>query len=389
MPTSPEASARLEVVCLGSPREMGHTQGVALARKIHAVCQDLANLEAFRLQQPWWLPYSAYRWLAGQRAWRFLDRPLARDYPAMHQRLAGIAEGAGISLKSVSLCNALEPLLSSVGGCTVYPGACSAVAVRGRRSATGEPIIAKNFDFLPLIQPYYLVRESRPHGRRRAGEFTTAPFAGAYDGINEDGLCITYNYAFTTDTPTGTPAPISMAIAEALERCGTVSEATAWIASRPRWGGGLLMLADATGDIASLELSSTRSQVRRPGPGEDVLFHTNALVSAPLRDVQIPWEAVYTDRAPMPLRGERLHESAERRDRRFTELLAKTDVIGAAELAAIMADHGPDGIPDACTPCVHSTYWYTTACVQLFPRSRRMRVAYDTACQARYEDVLL
>jgi len=36
------------------------------------------------------------------------------------------------------------------------------------------------------------------------------------------------------------------------------------LTSRTRWGAGLLMLADAEGDLASLELSSTRSQLRRP-----------------------------------------------------------------------------------------------------------------------------
>ncbi len=146
---------------------------------------------------------------------------------------------------------------------------------------TGEPIVARNFDYLPLVQPFYLVRESRSQGKLRAFEFTTAPLAGAVDGMNEEGLCITYNYGFTTDEPSAPAAPISMAISEALGRCGTVAEAADWITSRPRWGGGLLMLCDASGDMASLELSSTRSYLRRPASDEDVLFHTNAFSSAP------------------------------------------------------------------------------------------------------------
>ena len=381
--------ARLYIVrCCGSPKEMGAAQGSALQSKIRSAHQDvLRKLEAFRLQQPRWLPYRAYRWLAEQKAWRFLAGPLSRDYPAMSQRLSGIAEGAGVSLKAIYLLNALEPLLSLVGGCTTCPGACSAVAVRGRRSATGEPIIARNFDYLPLAQPYYAVRESRPQQKQRALEFTLAPSAGSVDGMNEEGLCIVYNYAYTTDTPSATTAPISMAISEALERCSTVTEAAEWIPLRPRWGGGLLMLADATGDIASLELSSTRSHLRRPPPGEDVLFHTNALSDAHMQEIQVPWEATYTDRAPVPLRGRRVHQSSELRGRRFEQLLAETEIFGPDELAVVMADHGPNGVADDCTPCVHSSYWCTTACLQFFPRSRRMRVAYETACQARYEEV--
>ena len=103
----------------------------------------------------------------------------------------------------------------------------------------------------------------------RSLEFITAPMAGTIDGVNEAGLCITYNYAFTLDRPNQPAGMISMAISEALASCRTVAEAAEWITSRPRWGGGLLMLADATGDIASLEFSSTRSQLRRPAGDAD------------------------------------------------------------------------------------------------------------------------
>ncbi len=383
------ASNVVEVICAGSAKEMGLAQGAGLKDRIHGARQVLNELEAFRLQQPWWLPYSGYRWLAEQKASRFLTRALDRDRPNLSQRLAGIAEGAGIGLRTIHLFNALEPVLSSVGGCTACPGACSAVAVRGSRSITGEPMVARNFDYLPLIQPYYLIRESRPQGRLRALEFTTAPLVGAVDGMNEAGLCITYNYGFTSDEPTEPAAPISMAISEALESCRTVAEAADFIVSKPRWGGGLLMLCDASGDIASLELSSTRSHLRRPALGEDVLFHTNAFSSDRMREVQIPWNAVYTDHAPTPLRGRRLHLSSQLRDQRFKELLGPSEPLGANELGAIMADHGPTGTPDSNTPCIHSAYWNTTACLQFFPKSRRIRVSYSNACQARYQEAEL
>src|ERR1700722_5216478 len=130
MHTKPAGSRMVEVICKGSPREMGLAQGAGVRGKIHSARQVLTQLETFRLQQPRWLPYRVYLWLAEQKAARFLAGPLGRDYSAMSQRLAGIAEGAGIGLKAVYLFNALEPLLSSVGGCTACPAACSAVAVR-------------------------------------------------------------------------------------------------------------------------------------------------------------------------------------------------------------------------------------------------------------------
>jgi hypothetical protein len=340
------SSAGVDVICRGTPWEMGFAQGSAFRVKVAQAREDLLRrLEAFRLQQPSWMPFWLYRLLAEYKGSRFLAEPLAHDFPDMSQRLKGLAKGSGAGLRAIHLFNALEPMLSAVGGCTACPSACSAVAVRGRRSATGDPIIARNFDYLPLVQPYYLLRESRPEGRLGALEFTTVPLAGAVDGINERGLCITYDYAFTLDEPRKGAAPISMQVAGALECCSTVAEAAAWIISRRRWGGGLLMMADADGDIASLELSSTRSHLRRPEAGEDVLFHSNAFFSTSMKDIEAPQISVFTGRAPTPLRGQRLHESSYQRDRRFQHLLAQAGPLGADDLAAIMADHGPEGSP--------------------------------------------
>jgi hypothetical protein len=369
---------------------MGLAQGDAQRPKILAARSALVELESFRLEKPWWLPFHAFQRIAEWKAERILALPLAKQYPRSSSRLLAIADGAGVRPGTIYLLNAIEALLSAVRGHVIVPppGACSAVAVRGGRSATGEPIIAKNFDYLPLVQPFYMLRQSRPDSGFRSMEFTVAPLAGTVDGINETGLCICNNYAFTVDTGVPT-ATISMVIAEALERCSTVAEAADWIAAQPRWGAGLLMLADASGDIASLEISSTRCQVRRPADGEDLLFHTNAFSCPETREVQVPWEAVFTAHAPASLRGTRLHESAEVRDCRLAELLCPTEPLGPDELAAVMADHGPDGVPGDNTLCVHSDYWNTTASMQFFPRRRSMRIDFAAACQARFHELEL
>ncbi|MFO0964937.1 MAG: C45 family peptidase [Gemmataceae bacterium] len=379
----------LDVVCQGSPFEMGRAQGSALAGRIDAARSTLGKIEAFRRQKPWWLPYPLYRLVAGRKARHALGGRVSRDWPDFAARLAGLAQGARASLNNLYLFNALEPLLSSIGGCTACPGACSAVAVRGSRSAGAAPMLARNFDYLPAVQPLYSVRESRPESGRRSLEFTVAPLAGAVDGMNEDGLCITYNYAFATDNAQASGVPLSMLICEALRQCATVADAAAWLERQQRWGGGLLMLADAGGDIASLELSTTRSFLRRPPPGEDCLFHTNDFSAPMMREVQVPDDAVYSAAAPAPLRGRRVHRSSELRNRRFRELLAASGPLDADGLAAIMADHGSDGAPSDFTPCVHGAYWFTTACAQFFPAARRMRVAYSTACQPRFAELAL
>src|SRR5262249_17126754 len=159
-----------------------------------------------------------------------------------------------------------------------------------------------------------------PSSGYRSVEFTAAPLVGAVDGMNERGLCVTYNYAYTVDVDTAAAVPISVLIGETLQRCSTVSEAAMWISPRPRLGGGILMVADADGDIASLELSATRSSLRRPQGTDDFLFHTNDFWTPEMRAVQIPDDAVLTSAAPTPLRGQRVHDSARARNRRYQEL---------------------------------------------------------------------
>src|SRR5581483_9354686 len=160
-------------------------------------------------------------------------------HPRGAERLAGIAQGCGLRLDSLMLFNALEAFMSSVRDRCVVPGlgACTAVAARGSRTKDGEPFITRLFDYLPIVQPFFVLRESRPEGAFRSLDFTVAPLAGSVDGLNEKGLAITYNYGYTQDTARPS-APISFSINEALERCATVSEAADYIASRPRWGGG-------------------------------------------------------------------------------------------------------------------------------------------------------
>ncbi len=369
---------------------MGLAQGTRLREKIRGAHQSLRRLEALRLEQPWWLPYRLFLMLAERKAERPLMAALQRLNPAMLARLEGIAEGSSLALGSLCLMNAMEAFIGSVQGRTVNPptGACTSLAVRGACSATGEPVIARNFDYPLLFQPFYVLRESRPRGGFRSLDFAVAPQAGTVDGVNEKGLAITLDYAFVTDS--GAPNPlVTMLIADALASCATVTEAARRLTASPRWGAGLLMLADAAGDLAAVELSNTRSGVRRPVPDTDWLLNTNVCHCPETRAVQVPETAVYSEKTPVPLRGGSVLQPHAVRAQRIEDLLRKQATAGPEELAAIMADHGPSGVPDGASPCVHTGYFNTTASLQWFPGRRSARVAYSWACQAQYVEISL
>ena len=81
-----------------------------------------------------------------------------------------------------------------------------------------------------------------------------------------------------------------------------------------------------------------------------------------------------------------MHGSSDDRDQRFAELLRGDAPLAQDDLQTLLADHGPGGVGGDNTICTHGSYWYTTATLQFLPRSRRMRIAYDTACNAKYRE---
>ena len=151
----------------------------------------------------------------------------------------------------------------------------------------------------------------------------------------------------------------------------------------------MLMLADASGDLASVELSNTRAGVRRPTAGEDWLLFTNVCLCPETRAVQVSETAAWSNKAPSPLRGGSVLRPHTDRCRRIQDLFLKQSRVGPDELAAIMADHGPTGVAGGASPCVHTDYFNTTAALQWFPVSRRVRVSFSSACTAQYVEIAL
>lgn len=375
------------VVCHGTQKQMGFQQGESCREHIIAAVDTCTRLEQFRVDMPSWMPRSLFLLIGKMKSRFLLEGPLGKDYPEMQARLRGIARGSRVGSSTIYLANAIEAILSAVGKrVAVPPMACSAIAVRGNRSASNEPILARNFDYLSAVQPYMILRRMNPRTGFRALEFTVAPLVGCIDGMNEKGLCIAYDYAYTTDygAPSGT---VGMLISSALQHCTSVAEAVQFMGSRKRWGGALLMLADAQGDIASLELSGNHHQVRRPAPGSDVVFHTNRFMTPAMRKVEVHDAAVFTK--PADVRGLRVHDSADKRYARLDHLIGTYDKLDADSLLACMSDHGFDNKPSDTTVCVHGALRTTVAAMQYFPAQGRMRISLGQTCQPNFVDLKL
>jgi hypothetical protein len=369
---------------------MGELQGEALAEEVRrARAVMVAGPEMAALRPPF-LPAPLFALLARRRREKLLAPALARHAPEARARLLGIARGAGLVAGDGYLLHAAELLLAAADWRDVPPaGACSAAAVRGGRAAGGGPIVHHNFDYPPFTQPFYVVRESRPARGHRNLAFTAAPLAGSIDGVNERGLAAAYNYAYARDAG-GDPVPMTIVVGMALERCTTAAEAATLVLATPRGGAGILTFADASGDVVRVEASRTRAEATRAGPADAVLFHTNVYAAAALREVEIPRSAVYSARNLPALRGRRVHASGEARLAHLERLLAEAGGrLDGEALRRVFADHGATGSGSDETVCRHGPAAETTAMVQLFPRERRMRVAFASPCRAEPVELAL
>lgn len=373
---------KIDVECHGDPRELGVAIGESLKERIRIAERILPDFETFRLHQPWWMPNSVFYYVAQRRARWTLEPNLAANYPAIQERLVGIAQGAQTTVEFLYLFHALES--ASTGACDVLPSlaACTAVAVNGSRTASRHSLLTHNFDLVPATAPLLSLRRNSGSGPFRSIGLSLAPMAGTIDGINERGLSITYNYAPTTDYDETEP-PISLAIDDALGNCSTTTQAIDRITSYPRGGGALLMLADARGEVAALELSA-RHHHRRWTDDSGVLSHSNAYRSREMQQFEMPRTAVYSDRAPRVLRGTPVFRSAARRDMRLSYLLRDSSMLSSSDLLRFMSDHGHKNIPSEDTICMHGSHWSTLATVELNPGERTVSVAYGPACEANY-----
>ena len=147
--------------------------------------------------------------------------------------------------------------------------------------------------------------------------------AGVVSGMNEHGLSITLNAGASADYRR-VGAPTTLLVRRALENARTVDEAIDILTSAPPFISDILGIADASGDVAVLELTPERHGVRRG----DLLVATNQLESDALKD------------DPVSRERQRITTTAQRRERlgRIVAGLEPEWRLGPAELLSIVRD---------------------------------------------------
>jgi len=348
---------------------------------IHKGLEQIPTDETIRLMKPRLLPTFLFLALAKRRATKLLRNDIFEFYPKQAQRLIGISEGAEIDMSSALFMQSMELL---IGKPSFTIQACTSVGFSPERTSTNETVVAKNFDYLTSLEPYQLTCQSEPANRYKTLGCTMAPLPCMLDGMNEHGLTVTYNLAYTTEKPS-CYAPLSLALQEMLETCKNVKEAVKFITQAKQGGhDALLMIADAEGNIETVEITPNHSATRKPTDGQ--IINTNHYHTTEMQEYEIPHNAVYFGKVPKGLLGVKVHESSEHRLNRAQKLLKGKNKIDEDKIVGVLRDHGNENRPSRLTICRHDQYASTLRSVIFYPKERRIKVLYGNPCQNEYEE---
>jgi hypothetical protein len=392
---APKARSKVDAFeCAGDHHSMGAAQGRRCREQLERLDRAIVELMAVPLDSGLGrIAHGAGRVVVpalGGLARRLMIKDLKQHYPRQYDRMAGIARASRIPLNWLFVGPGVEVALNRVSYVRPAPGACTAIAVTGGRARGGEPMIAKNFDYPDAARDTYCVRVSRPARRGLAGsiDVTAAPLAGSHEGINEHGLAVAYNYGYFKGRA-GARVPITNVVQEMLEECRTVDESLDRLRRRPRSGAAILMLADASGEVASVEVGPDAFAVRRAADHGDVLAHANHGVTPEMAPTDVPHDAVLSRWNPKPIRGHRVHQSSEARHSRAEQMLGDAGSVSERDLIAIASDHNGSAEGDDDSICRHGEYYRTTCSVVLFPQRRTMKVMFSAPCEADYSLISL
>lgn len=233
------------IECRGAPRDIGCQCGEALreeiAEHLELIPRRGVDKEDGRMKDA-------------------LDS-LFRNAPAVLEEMAGLAEGANVSIAEIHRINVpinVEELSAkeSASG----PSTCSNVAFVG---GPDGPILGKNNDGTGIRRPVYAKKVLPVQGIPHVA-FPFAGWVGTASGMNAEGLSIGSSSVGSVLQRSNRHVPLRFWSYLAMQRCRTVGEYVEAMTERPLRGKGFSLLAvDRDGTAVSLEAPSPLVQVRR------------------------------------------------------------------------------------------------------------------------------
>ncbi|MDH4137684.1 MAG: C45 family peptidase [Anaerolineae bacterium] len=297
--------------------------------------------------------------------------------PPLLEMIRGQAEALGLEFDNL-LCYDLvsylrDDLLTRRAANSADEG-CTTWAAVGSATADGEPLLVKNRDYRLEHLPLQALFTATPAVGYRYIYGSSAGSPGVFNsGLNERGLAIADTNVRSTDIGPGLPDYSLMM--HILEEHDTVRSALDYLSSVPRMGRNNLILADAGGDLAVVELGYHHFAIVKARNGIGV--NTNHFVSPSLKEN-------FVDCNLPPLKGNSFH----RYDLVRRELEAARGSIDVAFAQRLMATHaGP--LASICRHRMASSDAVTVSASIFLPAQRTMLFCHGLPCQGHYDDFAL
>ena len=201
--------------------------------------------------------------------------------PHLIDELYGLADGTGISMESLLALNCrteilppnflLRAMASAPGGAkseNVHCNECTSLAFTRENSPVW---LAQNWDWVSTQRDALIVLHAHPS---ESHEYITVTEAGmlAKIGVNSQGFGVSLNILRSNNDGQSPGMPVHFLLRALLE-CSSVEEACGFAEQLPYASSSNIMIADKTGNIASLEISPRGCRVVEADNSQ--LCHTN------------------------------------------------------------------------------------------------------------------
>lgn len=260
------------VVLRGGPRARGREYGARMAERVNRSLDAYRRL--FEVCDIGWAQ-------AVERAAPF-EAVIARHFPHLLEELAGLAEGSGTDFGSLLALNSRTEILppdylarATAGALREPANECTAFAT----ARAGEGVLlAQNWDWVGLQREALVLVEARPDD---GPAYVTVTEGGmlAKIGLNEHGFGVTLNILRSRLDGSQVGMPVHMLLRGLLD-CRDLAHAREIVAALRFAGSSNILMADASGAIASLEASPAGARFLEPEAGR--LCHTNHFLAADL-----------------------------------------------------------------------------------------------------------
>lgn len=252
----------------GTPAERGRRHGSVGRERVERSLANYADLFKF----------CGMSWDGARRAAAPYRDLIGNFDPALLEEMDGIARGAGQKAEDILVLNVRTEIMPAVYLSGADTGECSAIAVSCKGSATGEALLAQNWDWVGVQRETMVLL--------RTPEFVTLTEGGmlAKIGLNRSGFGVGLNILRSKFDGSRTGVPVHVLLRALLER-RSVADAVAFASGLAFGGSSNILCADKSGDLAALEFSPKGLKVLR-GDGA-TLCHTNHF----LHPEALEWQA--------------------------------------------------------------------------------------------------